>query len=560
MVRSISAENIAIIESIGIELEPGLTAITGETGAGKSLLVDSIELALGARADTTLLRAGAASGCVSIVVETPGDSAQTALFQEHGIIPENGTVIIYRELSAEGRSQCRIQGRPTAVGILREIGSKLVDLHGQHDHQSLLDPATHVGFLDLWIGADAGKCLSEVRSLHAIWSDLESKLRMLETGVQNREHRNDLLRYQVTEISSALLRPDEWDELHATIARLSHRERLIELLSKSLGHLAEEDGSALTQIKSAAASLHAAVALDPSLGSATQELDQSMYSLEEALTILRSIFDSLDTDPKALDTSIERLDVLKTLRRKYGVDEKAVLAYADQAERELELLLTEETSLEDLRQEISDAWDNLIEAASRLTQLRTDRSPGLSQLVADQLRDLAMERAQFEIRITSKPLDCQGADLVEFLFSANVGEPLKPLSKIASGGEISRVMLALKVTLAGRAGVPTMIFDEVDAGLGGRAAAIVANKLKTLSQFNQVIVITHLPQIAGRADHHFRIEKVVNNERTICVLQKLEAEERVAEIARMIAGETITEAALLHARNMLNLQPTEALL
>jgi DNA repair protein RecN (Recombination protein N) len=551
MIVELAVENLAIIERAGLSLGPGFTVLTGETGAGKSLVVDAIELALGGRADSDLVRAGASRASVSTVFDL---SARPELLQkcaDLGVGVEDGCLYIQREVFAEGRSQCRVAGKLTPVSSLRALGKLLVDLHGQHDHQSLLDPDRHLDFLDQWIGEEARVARTTVEERCQRAENLRKKLQALRAGRRDREQRLDMLRFQIGEIDALNPRAGEMEELEAQLSRLRHAEKLLSAGATALAALRDDEVCAADLLGGAVKELENAAKLDPSLEKVLEPLRSAMYSLEEGGYALRDYVETVESDPEQLEAVAARIDGLKRLRRKYGDDEQAVLEFREAALRDLELLSEGEGSEEELAQALGVSEAELAEACARLTELRKERAVTFSGLVQSELRDLAMEKALLEVGIEPKPVDLTGADRVEFYFSANAGEPPRPLSKIASGGEISRVMLAVKTAMAGRAGVPTLIFDEVDAGLGGRAAAVVAKKLEELARHYQIVVISHLPQIASRATSHNRIEKVESGGRTTTQVRNLSPEERVAEVARMLAGERVGESALAHAREML---------
>ncbi len=551
MITELSVENIAIIERATLSFGSGFTVLTGETGAGKSLLVDAIELALGARADAELVRAGASRAMVSVVFDLSARPKIVKRLSELGIELEEGSLYVQRELYAEGRSQCRIAGRTIPVSMLKQIGQLLVDLHGQHDHQSLLHPERHLDYLDAWIGTEAESLKAKIQGQHERVQGLESRLRSIRSGQREREQRLDMLRFQVSEIEQAQIRPGELAESEALLERLKHSEKLSQATRESLQSVAEDEGNVLDRLRLSVRQLEEAARYDPSLDQTIEPLRSALYTLEDGVHGLRAYEDSLESDPEALENAAERIDTIRKILKKYGDDEESVLEFWDSASRELQLLEGDEGSESDLCEELESAKATLAKTCAELTKLRTAKAKEFSKLVADQLHDLAMEKAKFEVKIEPKDPDPTGADAVEFAFSANVGEPLRPLSKIASGGEMSRVMLGLKTVLAGKAGVPTLIFDEVDAGLGGRAAAVVARKLEALSAHYQVVVISHVPQIASRASSHLRIEKGEMNGRVTTQVVSLGEKDRVDEIARMIGGETVSESAIIHAKEML---------
>lgn len=551
MIVELTVENLAIIERSHIALGPGFTVLTGETGAGKSLLIDAIELALGERADAELVRAGAPRGSVNVVLDLSNEQTARDKCGELGIPLEDNLLYIQREVFAEGRSQCRVGGKMIPVSALRQLGQYLVDLHGQHDHQALLDAARHIGYLDAWIGSPALGLMEQVAGAHAHAEDARRRLQGLRTGMRDREHRIDLLRFQINEIEAVSPRPGEMPELETQLSRLKHAEKLATAAFGALEAVADRENCAVDLLGSAVKTLEECIRFDPSLEERVAPLREALYLIEDGTHGVRAYAETLDADPNKLEEAAGRIDALKRLQRKYGEDEEAILLFLDDARTELALREDSDASEEDLRAAVDAAEVRLNALARQLSDVRRGRAAEFSGLVQAQLRELAMERALFEVDFKSKPADALGCDLVEFFFSANAGEDPRPLGKIASGGEISRVMLAVKTALAGRAGVPTLIFDEVDTGLGGRAAATVARKLEELAQHYQVLVISHLPQLASRAATHYRIEKVESGGRVATQVRLLSPSERVDEVARMLAGEHVTDSAIANAREML---------
>jgi DNA repair protein RecN (Recombination protein N) len=533
MIAELSVENLAIIEQTSLHLGPGFTALTGETGAGKSLLIDAIELVLGDRADSELVRSGAETARVAIRFD------------------QSEPLSIVREVSLHGRSSCKVNGQNVSVGSLRALGKSLVDLHGQHDHQSLLDPVRHLHFLDNWIGAPAHELLAQVEELHRQWSDAKRRLTAVRTSRREREQRVDMLRFQIADIETVGPIADEMEALETRLDRLRHTERIRDTVVAAIQDLSGEDNAVADTVGQAVKRLDEVVRYDTNLEESLTPLREAAILLQEGAHLLSGYLDQLEADPEELETVAGRIDALRKLRRKYGESEEEVLAFLERAREELDLLDSDMNSEESLAEIVATSKKNLDARVSELSSLRHRRADDFASLVQAQLRELAMERAIFQIEFGTKEPEPDGQDLVEFYFSANAGESPKPLAKIASGGELSRVMLGIKTALAGRAGVPTLIFDEVDAGLGGRAAATVARKLRELSKHYQVIVISHLPQIASQADVHFHIDKEEQGGRVKTSVRRLQGEERVSELARMLAGDAITESALANAREML---------
>jgi DNA repair protein RecN (Recombination protein N) len=473
---------------------------------------------------------------------------------EFGLELEDGRLFILREVFAEGRSVARINGRTVPIATLKSLGRLIVDLHGQHQHQALLDPLTHVGYLDQWIGTDASVALATVESKYSAFSAVRSKMDALRRGLREREQRLDMLRFQVNEIRSFSPVEGEEEDLTATLSRLKNLERITLSVQSALAALSEGEVNARDMLAGGSSAVSDALRFDTSLESVANSLEAAVVILDESVHALSTYFERLDADPGLLDLTTERLDGLKRLKRKYGESEAVVLAFCLEAEEELATLEDAEASEESLATQLEMASAKLRDACEVLTEVRRSRAEAFVDSVRVHLDDLSMGKARLEVSMKPCEPTAAGADEVEFLFSANAGEPPKPLAKIASGGEVSRVMLALKSALAGRAGVPTLLFDEVDTGLGGKAAAAVGRKLAALGSFYQVIAISHLPQVAACASHQYRIEKREEDGRSQTSVVALSQDDRVEEIARMLAGDQVTETAMANARELLQVR------
>lgn len=551
MITELRVENLAIIHQVELSFSPGFSVMTGETGAGKSLMIDALELALGERADTELVRTGATKASVQLVIDLTSRPDISKALSDADIETEDGLIYIQRDVFAEGKSQARLNGRSVPVSVLKQVGRLLVDLHGQHQHQSLLDPEGHVQYLDQWIGREADEALSLVAGSYA---EATAALRQLETlrkGVRDREQRLDMLRFQVAEIESFGVREGEEVELENLLSRLKNVEKISSLVASSVELLSDGETNARDLLASGLKSAQDTLRFDTALEASVEQLSSALSALEEGIYGVRSYLDELENDPNLIDETQVRLDSLRRLKRKYGDTEQAILEFLQSAVEELSQLENAEANEEVLAQIVDKTSRKLTEDCAALTKLRTEKAVLFAKDVKAHLADLSMEKAQFEVRILPVDPTAIGADQVEFLFSANAGEEIKPLAKIASGGEISRVMLSMKSALAGRAGVPTLIFDEVDTGLGGKAAAAVGKKLQQLGEHYQVIAISHLPQVASRGTHHYRIEKREIDGRVRTEVNPLKSEDRVEEIARMLSGEALSNSALTTAREML---------
>lgn len=547
----LSVNNIAIIEKTQFELQPGFTVLSGETGAGKSLLIDSISLVLGERADSSLLRHGAESGSVQLVVEVADYPPILALCHSLGIEIESDHLFLQRDISSQSRSVCRINGKQVPLSTLKQIGDLLVDLHGQHDHQALLNRDNHLKYFDLWIGEPARKLLEEVACAHRKWSEASSALQSLRKNLREREQRIDMLQFQIKEIEGIGLVEDEEETLSSQINRLTHSERLSEATLHALEALQEGESSAQDHVGTALTSLESVTLLDPTLAEYVTSLRSVKIELQETARMLRQYVDAIESDPAALELANARQDAIRKILRKYGEDIATVLAYAEACKDEMNQLTDAEFSLESLENQATQSHEQLLAQCERLNKLRHEHSAAFCQEIESQFAELSLVGAKFELQFESVAPSDHGNSEVFFYFNANAGEQLKLLDQVASGGELSRVMLALKVVLAGKASVPTLIFDEVDSGLSGKTAAVVAKKLVQLSRYYQIIAISHLPQIAGMATHHYKINKLESQGRTQTRVEPLLGDARVEEVARMLAGEEIGHSALANARELI---------
>ncbi|MDX2065260.1 MAG: DNA repair protein RecN [Fimbriimonadaceae bacterium] len=539
MITSLTVEQIAIIERAELPLGPGLTVFTGETGAGKSLFTDALELALGGRADSDLVRRGAKRASVRVAFAAGAIDEFPEAFR------------LDRDLTPEGRSICRIDGKSVPVGTLRQVGRRLVDMHGQHDHQALLVPESHLRFLDLWGGEAISDAIASVSERYRTWHAAAEAFRQLERSVDEREERLQTLAYQIQEIESAELEDGELAQIDAQLHRLQHAEKLASATFTALDALADGEHDARTAIATAIAQIQSAERFDTTLGEMVGPLETALSWLDEAVNQLRPYGETLEASPGDADQLVARRDRIKRLMRKYGASEAAIIQHLDAARAEHDLLTHADADLEDRRENVAREFESFRIAADGLSTARRAAAERFSREVERHLADLALERAEFQCEFLPAEPSELGIDAMQFLFCANPGEPLRPLHRVASGGEMSRVMLSIKAALAGAAGVPTLIFDEVDAGIGGRAAAVMGRKLRELSQHRQVIVISHSPQIASQADEHFRIRKHEIIGRVVTEIERLDPESRVVEIARMLAGEDISDSALANARELL---------
>lgn len=547
MLTSLKIENVAIIESAAIEFGCGLNVLTGETGAGKSIVIDSINAILGERTSRDIIRTGAQSAKVYAVFEDVNAKVRKFL-DENGIDCEDGVLIINRTLSREGKNVCRLNGTPVTVSMLREIGSELIDIHGQHDNQALLSPEKHCGFVDSFAGN--AEIIADYREKYGRLCEVRSKLKKLTTDESSKSQRIDFLTYQIDELEKAEITPGERDELKARKTLINNSQKVIESLNVAYEAL-KADGAGIDMITDAESEISDASAYMEALGEASEKITDIRYELEDIAETVRDAISEVDFDQSELEEIDERLDLLYRLSKKYGNTEEEMLEYLEKAKTELDNIAFSEEKVKELQKQEKEALAETEAAAKKLTESRKTAGEKLSEAICSELEFLDMPNVRFVVKCDDIGLTENGKDEIEFLISANVGEEPKPLAKIASGGELSRIMLAIKNVLAEADGVDTMIFDEIDTGVSGRAAQKIAMKLRSASKGRQVICVTHLAQIAAQGDVHLYISKSVSDGKTYTNIKSLIEEDRVAEIARIMGGMEITKLQLESAREML---------
>ena len=543
MLKELRIRNLAIIDDLAVRFGEGLNVLTGETGAGKSIIVDSLGLALGSRAQSDLVR----SGEKEAVVEAYFEIEEKKGFPDIGVDLSEG-LILRRALSAAGKSRAYINDTMVSQQTLAEVGRSLVDIHGQHEHQSLFSVDKHRDFLDAF-----GKFQDEQEGLEALYQDVEALKRQvtdLRQKAKEREQRLDLLRFQVHEIDAASLSIGEKEKLSEQRAILSNLGRLNELAETAYSALYGAEGSCMERLSSIISKVKEMSSIDHSVSSVLDMLESAFPSIEDAAVSLRGYRDKYDFEPERLSGVEDRLDLLRKLEKKYGEGIENIIRYRDDAEREMKGLEHIDERLDALEADLNAKEVMLLDAAGSLSDKRKNAAPKMEALIRKELKDLAFSNAEFMIDIKKEAISSHGMDRVEFLFSANPGEPPKPLLKIASGGELSRVMLALKSILADFDSIPVLIFDEVDAGIGGKTAESVGKKLKAIANKHQVLCTTHLPQIASMGDYHLKTEKGQRGERVYVEVKELTGRERLNEVARMLSGK-ITEVSLKHAKELI---------
>ncbi|WCJ59500.1 DNA repair protein RecN [Fontisphaera persica] len=552
MLTTLRIKNLALVEELTLELAPGLTVITGETGAGKSMLIGALNLVLGERADRTLLRAG----CEQCVVEAVFEVGQLraplkALLEENGLEPcEGGELLLKRVFTAAGANRQFINGSPAALAILAELGQWLVDIHGPHDHQSLLHPARQLELLDAF-GRLEPQRQAFAEALRRRQELLSARAALI-VDERTYAQRLDLLRHQVREITAARLQPGEEETLAAEHARASNAARLAELAQGALEALAESDEAALSRLGAVGRALQELQRLDATAAPLAVAHQEAVERLQELQRELRHYADHLDLDPGRLQELEERVNLLHSLRRKYGATVEQILEFGRQAAQELQQLEQRDVELERLQRELAEVEKALKRAGAELTRLRQQSIPRLCRAVAAQLKDLGFKESRLEATLATgeavEAATLSGLDTVEFLFAPNPGEPPRPLRAIASSGEMARVMLAIKTVLAEEDRVPVLVFDEVDANVGGETARAVGEKMAHIARRHQVLCITHLPQVAAAATHHYRVTKETVGGRTVTRIERLDKKGRIEELTRMLGGGT---AARRHAEEMI---------
>ena len=553
MLEHLHIRNVALIKESEISFGDGLNILTGETGAGKSMIIDSLQFALGGRAGKDFLRHGEKQAAVEALFSVQSQ-ALTEKLAENGIVPEeDGTLLITRTLSEAGKSVCRINGSTVTVGMLKEIAEDMIDIYGQHEHQSLLNPVKHIRLLDRFCGAGFGEAMEEYKNSRQRLKDLEKQLTILIGDESQREQRMDMLLFQKEEIEAAELQEGEEDALLEQKKRLSSMERLIRLTGESVTLLYDGDDrapSACDQLGDALAKLQEAAEYDAALSPLADALADGYAAVEDCARELRREAEEQEADPEELERIEERLQLFYKLKRKYGGSIEAVLEFYEKAVQELEFLSNSSEKAAELSAKKAKEEKRLSALAETLTARRRATAEQVEEQIETALHDMEMKHARFHIQIEEKAdWGADGKDKVEFLISANAGEPLKPLAKIASGGEMSRVMLALKTVLVDADEIGTFIFDEIDTGVSGRTARRVGEKMRFLGGKRQLLCITHLPQIAAMADNHFLIEKESDAGETVTRVTALDEEGAVREVARLMND--VTETTLAAARELL---------
>ena len=550
MLLEISIKNFAIIEAISLNFEKGMTVLTGETGAGKSIIIDAMNMMLGARATTDVIRHGAPKAEIEGFFSVENSHALQMIFDEQGI--ELGDeIIIRREILQNGRSVSRVNGQMVNLSVLRSIGQYLVDIHGQHDQEELMRPQLHIQMLDGFGDAD----FLELKQAYQTNFDAYRKMRkqLLEIKKNQEEHkaRIEMLEFQMAEIESASLQPGEDLKLNQERDKLLNHKNIADTLTNAYTMLDNEEFSSLANVRSAMNDMESLEDYDAEYREISSSLSESYYVLEDVTKRLEDIIEDLDFDGNRLMQIESRLDLIHAITRKYGGNVDDVLMYFAKITEEYNLLTGNHLSSDDMEVELKKLEVSLVDLATKLASARHNLAQQLEIEIQQELKDLYMDKARFQVQFTKGKFSREGNESVEFYISTNPGEDFKPLVKVASGGELSRLMLAIKSAFSRKEGKTSIVFDEVDTGVSGRVAQAIAQKIHKIGQNGQVLAISHLPQVIAIADYQFFIEKISNEHSTVSTVRLLTVEERVEEVAKMLAGENVTEAALSQARELL---------
>ncbi|MDN4074690.1 DNA repair protein RecN [Fictibacillus terranigra] len=562
MLAELSIRNFAIIDALTISFNKGLTVLTGETGAGKSIIIDAIGLLIGGRGSSEFVRYGTNKAEIEGLFLVDSPHPVFAKAEELGIDIQDGMIVLKRDIMESGKSVCRINGKLVTLSLLKEFGQSLVDIHGQHETQYLMQPEMHLSLLDSFGGDEMEHLISKYQDVYYDYKEMRKQLRNLTENEQQMNQRVDLIQYQLEEISNAELLPNEDEELQEEKLRLGNYEKLFNSLQDSYQSLYGEQ-KGIENISVALSHLQNVAHLDEELHQLEENVANHFYALEEAAFTIRNYFETMEFDPARLDFIETRLNEISKLKRKYGNSVNEILEYACKIEKELDVLQNKDGNIEALRQQLQNQEKLLQKHAQKLGKKRKNLAERLTNEILQELKELYMEKTVFDIVINSlqqeggqireQDFGKYGSDEVEFFISTNPGEPLKPLAKVASGGELSRVILALKSIFSHHQGITAIIFDEVDTGVSGRVAQAIAEKIFRVSEGSQVLCITHLPQVAAMADTHLHISKETSNKRTTTHVVSLETTQKVNEIGRMISGVEITELTKQHARELLDL-------
>lgn len=550
MLLEISIKNFAIIESISLNFEQGMTVLTGETGAGKSIIIDAMNMMLGARATTEVIRHGAPKAEIEGLFSIESNRALEEIFDEQGL-ELSDEIIIRREILQNGRSISRVNGQMVNLSVLRTIGQQLVDIHGQHDQEELMRPHRHIQMLDEFGDTSFFELKEAYQASFDNYRRMRKQVLDIKKNQQEHKARIEMLEFQMAEIEAANLKAGEDVTINQERDKLLNHKHIADTLTNAYSMLDNEEFSSLANVRSAMNDMESLEEFDSEYREISGSLSESYYVLEDITKRLESIIDGLDFDGNRLMQVESRLDLIHTITRKYGGSVDDVLEYFAKITDEYNLLTGNNLSSEDMEIELKKLEKNLVDLAGQVAQARHKIAQDLEDEIKQELQDLYMEKAQFQVRFSQGKFSREGNESVEFYISTNPGEDFKPLVKVASGGELSRLMLAIKSAFSRKEGKTSIVFDEVDTGVSGRVAQAIAQKIHKIGQHGQVLAISHLPQVIAIADYQFFIEKISNEHSTVSTVRLLTVEERIEEVAKMLAGENVTEAALTQARELL---------
>ncbi|MFM0683298.1 DNA repair protein RecN [Streptococcus suis] len=549
MLLEVSIKNFAIIEQVSLNFENGMTILSGETGAGKSIIIDAMNLMLGARATTDVIRHGAAKAEIEGLFSFENSRALEQILLEQGIEVAD-ELIIRREILQNGRSVSRVNGQMVNLSVLKQIGQYLVDIHGQHDQEELMKSQYHIRLLDSF-GEDGFWSLKDrYQTTFDAYRSLRKRVLEKQKNEQEHKARIEMLEYQIAEIEAADLKSGEDIQLNQERDKLLNHKQIADTLTNAYALLDNEDFSSLNNLRSAMSDLQSLEEFDPDYKQLSSSLTEAYYVVEDVTKRLSDVVDNLDFDGNRLLQLESRLDLLNTITKKYGGTVDDVLDYFSKISEEYNLLTGNDLSGDDLEVQLKNLEKELVERAGQLSQSRHELAAVLEDIIRQELQDLYMEKARFQVRFTKGKFNREGNETVEFYISTNPGEDLKPLVKVASGGELSRLMLAIKSAFARKEGKTSIVFDEVDTGVSGRVAQAIAQKIYKIGQYGQVLAISHLPQVIAIADYQFFIEKISDEHSTVSRVRLLTKEERIEEIAKMLAGDKITDAARNQAKEL----------
>ena len=550
MLLEISIKNFAIIEAISLNFEKGMTVLTGETGAGKSIIIDAMNMMLGARATTDVIRHGVPKAEIEGLFSIENSLPLQEIFDEQGI-DLGDEIIIRREILQNGRSVSRVNGQMVNLSVLRAIGQHLVDIHGQHDQEELMRPQLHIQMLDEFGDTDFLELKQSYQTNFDAYRQMRKQLLEIKKNQEEHKARIEMLEFQMAEIESAALQPGEDLKLNQERDKLLNHKNIADTLTNAYTMLDNEEFSSLANVRSAMNDMESLEDYDVEYREISTSLSESYYVLEDVTKRLEDIIESLDFDGNRLMQIESRLDLIHAITRKYGGNVDDVLMYFAKITEEYNLLTGNNLSSDDMEAELKKLEVSLVDLATKLASARHNLAQQLEIEIQQELRDLYMDKARFQVQFTKGKFTREGNESVEFYISTNPGEDFKPLVKVASGGELSRLMLAIKSAFSRKEGKTSIVFDEVDTGVSGRVAQAIAQKIHKIGQNGQVLAISHLPQVIAIADYQFFIEKISNDHSTVSIVRLLTVEERVEEVAKMLAGENVTEAALSQARELL---------